>query len=374
LTGSGSSARFADIFGTEPTVRASAPGRVNVIGEHTDYNGGFVLPATIPQHTAVELRRHQSDDVEVWSRDVAPGGERNGYTLGHETPQHDWLDYVRGVTQVLATDGHRLTGFQLRIESDVPLGSGLSSSAALEIAVLRALRSAFQLELSDTDLALIGQRVENDFVGAPVGIMDQMASSVAGDGYMLFLDTRSLAHERIPLPESSGLIVINSGVAHSHAGGDYRTRRAECRQAATLLGVSELRDLGVSDLPRVAQLPAPLDRRARHVITENQRVLDAVAAFRAEDLDGAGALMSASHASMRDDFEVSIPEIDLLVSIAARHSGIYGARLTGGGFGGSIVALAPQASARRSAELITAEYREKSGRTGHVLVPASSAV
>ena len=372
MTDSGSPS-FADLFGTPPSARASAPGRVNVIGEHTDYNGGFVLPATIPQHTNVELRQNASDAVDVWSRDVAPDGERKGYTLGHETPQHDWLDYVRGITHVLAADGHRLTGFELRIESDVPLGSGLSSSAALEISVLRALRSAFQLGLSDTDLARIGQRVENEFVGAPVGIMDQMASSVAGDGYMLFLDTRSLAHERIPVPESSSLIVINSGVAHSHAGGDYRTRRAECERAAALLGVSELRDVGVSELPAVARLPAPLDRRARHVITENQRVLDAVAAFRADDLHAAGALMSSSHQSMRDDFEISVPEIDLLVGIAARHPGVYGARLTGGGFGGSIVALAARGSARHAAELITAEYIEKSGRAGHVLVPASSA-
>ena len=363
---------FVDLFGAAPEVRAAAPGRVNVIGEHTDYNGGFVLPASIPQHTTVELRRCLGRSVEVWSRDIAPGGEQKAYTLGSETPQHDWLDYVRGITDGLAADGHRLAGFQLRIESDIPVGSGLSSSAALEISVLRALREAFSLDLSDVDLALLGQRVENEFVGAPVGIMDQMACSMAGDGYLLFLDTRSLTYERIPLPDAAHLIVINSGVAHSHAAGDYRTRREECTQAAALLGVPQLRDIAPSELARIAALPPPLDRRARHVVTENQRVLDTVAAFRAGDLDAAGILMSASHASMRDDFDVSVPEIDLLVTIAARQRGIYGARLTGGGFGGSIVALAPSRSARSAAELISAEYSRRSGRTSTVLVPAAS--
>jgi galactokinase len=363
---------FIDLFGAPPGVRATAPGRVNVIGEHTDYNGGFVLPAAIPQHTTVELRRCPGLSVEVWSRDIAPGGERNGYTLGSETPQHDWLDYVRGITDVLAANGHRLGGFQLRIESDIPVGSGLSSSAALEISVLRALREAFSLHVSDVELALIGQRVENEFVGAPVGIMDQMACSMTGDGFMLFLDTRSLIHERIPLPGAAYLIVINSGVAHSHAAGDYRTRREECTRAAALLGVPELRDVGPSELARIAVLPPPLDRRARHVVTENQRVLDTVAAFRAGDLEAVGALLSSSHASMRDDFDVSVPEIDLLVTIAERQRGVYGARLTGGGFGGSIVGFAPRESARRSAELISLEYSRQSGRTSSILVPAAS--
>jgi galactokinase len=368
----GAAPTFTDLFGAPPEVRAAAPGRVNVIGEHTDYNGGFVLPAAIPQHTTVELRRSPGLSVEVWSRDIAPGGERNGYTLGSETPQHGWLDYVSGITDVLASAGHRVGGFQLRIESDIPVGSGLSSSAALEISVLRALREAFSLRLSDVELALIGQRVENEFVGAPVGIMDQMACSMTGDGAMLFLDTRSLIHERIPLPGAASLIVINSGVAHSHAGGDYRTRREECTRAAALLGVTELRDVRPSELSRVAALPSPLDRRARHVVTENQRVLDTVAAFRAGDLEAVGALLSSSHASMRDDFEVSVPEIDLLVTIAERQRGVYGARLTGGGFGGSIVGLAPLESARRSGELISAEYSRLSGRTSSVLVPSAS--
>jgi galactokinase len=320
----------------------------------------------------VELRPRGGVAVEAWTRDISATGDRQTYALGSEALRHDWLDYIQGVTHVLAVDGHRLAGFQLRIESDVPVGSGLSSSAALEISVLRALREAFGLALSDIELARIGQRVETDFVGAPIGIMDQMACSLADDGHMLFLDTRSLHYEQIPLPRAAQLVVIDSGVSHSHAGGEYRTRRDECARAAALLHVPQLRDVSVSELARVAALPEPLSRRARHVVTENQRVLDTVEAFRAADLQTAGALLSASHASMRDDFEVSIAEVDLLVDIAAAAAGIFGARLTGGGFGGSIVALAAADFERRAAELIAAEYGQRSGQQATILVPAAT--
>jgi galactokinase len=366
--GSPAAPSFRALFGEEPAVRAHASGRVNVIGEHTDYNGGFVLPAAIPQRTVVELRPATGRTVTAWTRDISTG-ERQQFTLGEETPRRAWIDYVQGITHVLAGDGHGIGAFQLRIESGVPVGSGLSSSAALEIGVLRALREAFGLELTDTQLALIGQRVENEFVGAPVGIMDQMACALAGDRSMLFLDTRTLAYEEIPLPESAQLLVIDSGIAHSHASGEYRTRRAECMRAASLLGVPQLRDVSVSELDRVAALPQPLDRRARHVVTENARVLETVEAFRSHDLSAAGRLLSASHRSMRDDFEVSIPDIDLLVQITEEQRGIFGARLTGGGFGGSIVALAARDAASYAGELVRAEYSRRSGRAASVLVP-----
>ena len=202
----------------------------------------------------------------------------------------------------------------------MPLGSGLSSSAALEVAVLRGLRDLFGLALDDVRLAQLGQRAENDFVGAPVGVMDQMAASLADDRTALFLDTRTLRYEQVPLPDGGALVVINSGVAHNHASGDYRTRRAECERAAAALGVPQLRDLGPADLPRVAALPEPLDRRARHVVTEDERVLESVAAMKAGDLRRLGELFTASHASQRDDFEVSVPEIDLLVDLAQRRA------------------------------------------------------
>src|SRR5579859_5273957 len=243
---------FQTLFGRPSVVRADAPGRVNLIGEHTDYNGGFVLPAAIPQRTRVVLTPSGSRDVEVSSVML---GDSQRYCLGDERPGRGWLDYVQGLTSVLAGAGHRGGGFTARIESDVPLGSGLSSNAALEIALLRALRDAFDLSLSGEEMARLGQRAENEFVGAPVGIMDQMAAVFADESHALFLDTRTLAYDRVPLPSGAALLVINSGVAHQHAGGDYRTRRAECEQAAALLGVAQLRDVEVADLPRVARLP-----------------------------------------------------------------------------------------------------------------------
>jgi galactokinase len=347
--------------------RASAPGRVNLIGEHTDYNGGFVLPAAIPQRTIVEIALRAGPDVDAWSATL---DDRQSFTLGLESPRRSWIDYVQGVTSVLAAAGHPIAGFTLTITSTVPPGSGLSSSAALEIALLRALREAFHLPLTDEALAAFGHRAENEFVGAPVGIMDHMACSFADETHALLLDARTLAHEPVPLPPRAALLVINSGLAHQHAAGDYRTRRKECEDAAARLGVRQLRDLATSDLGRISQLPDPLSRRARHVVTENARVIDTVRALRDGDLQAAGRLFQLSHASMRDDFNISIPEIDLLVEIAAAESGVFGARLTGGGFGGSIVALAAADRAADAAARIADAYERRSGHRATVLVPS----
>ena len=360
---------FTKTFGHTPSVVANAPGRVNLIGEHTDYNGGFVLPMAIPQRTWIAAAKAAGTRVRASSANLGTGDRVREYTLGRETRSNGWLDYVQGVTQALAADGYRLSGFDLSVWSDVPLGSGLSSSAALEVAVMRALRELFGLSLDDVRLAGLGQRAENGFVGAPVGIMDQMAASLADDHTALFLDTRSLQYEQVPLPAAAGLAVINSGVAHNHASGDYRTRRAECERAASALGVAQLRDVTLADLPRLALLPDPIGRRARHVVTENARVLEAVAAMKMSDLRRLGELFDASHASQRDDFEVSVPEVDLLVELALAEPGVYGARLTGGGFGGSIVALVERDAARGAAERAAAAYGERTGKTASILVP-----
>lgn len=359
---------FEQVFGRTPAVRSSAPGRVNLMGEHTDYNGGYVLPTAIPRRTRVELARREDRLVRASSADV-DGGLVQVYQLGSETAGRGWLDYIQGVTHALREAAHRVEGFDLRVRSSIPIGSGLSSSAALEVALLRGLRDLFALPLDDVQLARIGQRAENDFVGARVGIMDQMACSLADEGAALFLDTRGLHFEQVPLPPGADLVVISSGIAHAHAGGEYNTRRAECEAAARLLGVPGLRDVELNDLPRVATLPAPLDRRVRHVVTENARVVECVAALRAGDLPRAGALFATSHASMRDDFEVSLPEIDLLVSLAARNEDVYGARLTGGGFGGAIVLLAHAGRGRLAAEATARQYAEQSGHIPSILVP-----
>ena len=361
---------FEQLYGAPPDVRASAPGRVNLIGEHTDYNGGYVLPTTIPQRTVVELRPRHGGAVRVFSADI--GQPPIGYIAGAEVRHGRWIDYVEGITWALTRDGFAVGGADIRIESAVPLGSGLSSSAALEIALLRALREAFALPIDDVQMARLGQRAENEFVGAPVGLMDQMACTLAGDGEALFLDTRSLEWSVVPMPASVELVVVTSGVAHHHAKGDYRTRRAECEEAARRLGVAQLRDLGAGDLDRAMRLPEPLGRRARHVVTEDDRVLAAVAALRAGDAAELGRLFYASHESMRDDYEVSIPEIDLLVELARSVPDVYGARLTGGGFGGAVVMLARPGRGREVADAIAADYAARTGQRPTVLIPQSA--
>jgi galactokinase len=365
---------FADLFGRPPEVAASAPGRVNLIGEHTDYNGGYVLPLAIPQRTRIELARRTDRTVSVWSAEAGPAEEPAAYTLGEEARRGDWLDYVQGVTEVLRQEGFELGGCDLRISSEVPWGGGLSSSAALEVSLLRALAQAFALAIDPVRLALLGQKAENDFVGAPVGIMDQMASSLADTRRALFLDTRSLRYEQVPLPAGAELVVIDSAFPHNLATGEYRIRRKECEEAARLLGVPQLRDLKAADLPRIAALPEPLNRRARHVVTEDDRVLAAVEAMRRGDLPALGKLLDASHASLRDDYEVSVPDVDRLVEIAREESAVYGARMTGGGFGGSIVALAQDGAGRAAGERIVERYRGETGRAGRLLVPAEGSV
>jgi galactokinase len=346
-------------------VQASAPGRVNLIGEHTDYNGGYVLPMVIPQRTTVTLRRRVDRNVVVHSREI---GTWEAYALGAEARIGSWLDYVQGCTAMLREAGHPLAGIDLAISSDVPLGSGLSSSAALEVAVLRALRDAFELAIDDTALALLGQRAENVVVGAPVGAMDQLAVSLGTAGAALFIDLRTLATRAVALPDTVDLIVIGSGIAHDHATGDYRIRRAECDEAARLLGVAQLRDLGEAELADLPALPEPLAARVRHVVSENARVLATVEALERGDLAAVGALFAASHVSMRDDFAVSLPAIDALVGCADADADVIGARLTGGGFGGSIVALATRGAGGAAAERIAARYLARTHLTARVLI------
>lgn len=334
-------------------IAASAPGRVNLIGEHTDYNDGFVLPLALPLLTTVRLAP-RADRRVVIASDAYPDDGEQSYTLGEEQRRGSWLDYAQAVTWALAREGWRHSGFQARVASTVPPGAGLASSAAFEVALLRALREAFSLPLDDPVIATLGRTAENGFVGAQTGIMDQMAASLARPRTALFLDCRTLAYELIPLPEEAAILVLDSGIRHQHSAGEYNARRAECAAAAQRLGVPSLRDATAADRDRIAALPAPLDRRARHVVTENARVLEAREALRRGDLAGLGALMLASHVSQRDDFAVSLPAIDRLVEIAAAQPGVYGARLTGGGWGGCVVALAERERAATIMERIAA--------------------
>ncbi|MEO5819500.1 MAG: galactokinase [Vicinamibacteraceae bacterium] len=358
---------FVRAFGAPPDAEGSAPARVNLIGEHTDYHEGYVLPTVLPQRTHIWLRRGERGAVRAYSATLS--GDAAAYRLGAEEPGHGWIDYVQGVTRILRDHGIEVEGFDAWIASTIPVGGGVSSSAALCVALLRGLRTLQGLALDDHAIARLAQRVETEFVGAPVGIMDQMACSLGRPGEALFIDTRAIAFERIPWPADAELIVIDSGVAHQHAGGGYVDRRRESFAAAAALGVSHLRDVGVEALPAIARLPDVQARRARHIVTENQRVLDAVAALRADDLPAVGRLFAASHASMRDDYEITTPEIDALAAIGQADPAVHGARMTGGGFGGAVVMLARAGEGRAAAERIGRAYDAQVGRRATILSP-----
>jgi len=361
---------FETLFGRPPSVVTDAPGRVNLIGEHTDYNGGFVLPTVIPHRTRVELSPRPDRRVVVYSANVGKAERHQQFELGAEVPTGTWVDYVQGVAVALRRRGHRIEGADLRLDSRVPIGSGVSSSAALEVAVARAFRAACDLALDDVEIATVGRWAENEFVGAPTGIMDQMVASLGETGTALFLDTRSLRYQRVPIPAGVDLVVIDSGVRHRLVSGEYAVRRAQCEEACRVLNVSQLRDLSMGDLDRVGSLDAPLNRRARHVVTEDERVLQAVEAMQEGDLARLGALFNASHASMRDDYEMSHPAVDCLVDAALGDADIYGARLTGGGFGGSVVMLAKAGTGVAAADRIARRYRIVSGESPTILLPA----
>jgi galactokinase len=362
-----SSPSFVELFGAPPVLSAWAPGRVNLIGEHTDYQGGFVMPLALHRGTRVQMRARDDDRVRVYSAADPDAGIRT-YTLGGEQRAHDWADYVRGVTAEARAAGYAIGGFDALVTSDLPMGGGLSSSAALEVSVLRALRRAFDLALDDKTLARLARRAETELVGVPVGVMDQMASSLGDPTHALFLDTRSLAWERIGIPPEVDVLVIDPRIPHRNADSAYRQRRHEAEQAALELGVPQLRDVAIEDLPRVAGLPEPLNRRARHVVTENARVLAFRAAMSRGAIDAMGALLMQSHRSLRDDYEVSLPEIDDLVEVCAATDGVLGARLTGGGFGGSIVVMAAASEAPAVASRVAIAYAARTGRTATAIL------
>ncbi|MFC0528164.1 galactokinase [Phytohabitans kaempferiae] len=327
--------QFAAVYGADPEGVWAAPGRVNLIGEHTDYNDGFVLPFALPQRTVVGASMLDTQQWTVWSEQA---DERIEFDLSEHVS--GWGAYVAGVVWALREAGFDVPGARMAITSDVPLGAGLSSSAALESAVLTALVDLGGLDLPVDERPALAQRAENDYAGMPCGIMDQSASIRCRAGHALFLDCRSLEVEHIPFDVAAAglaVLVIDTKAPHRHVTGEYAARRAACEEAARVLGIPALRDATPDS---VAAITDPvLQRRARHVVTEDQRVIDTVALLRDGRVRDIGPLMTASHTSMRDDFEITVPEVDAAVE-AAISAGAYGARMTGGGFGGCVLALA----------------------------------
>jgi galactokinase len=350
---------FADIFGGEPAVTASAPGRVNLLGEHTDYNQGYVLPTAIPQQTRVALRVSKKERFEVYSANLDEGAQ---FTL-QTPPAPHFAQYIYGCISEAVKHGARVPCLQIHIHSEVPLEVGLSSSAALEVATLRALRELLDLKIDDVQVARLAQTAEIKYAGVNCGILDQMASSLLDRGSMLFLDTRTLDRALLPLPERSEVLVIDSGVARSLAGSKYNERRSECEEAARKLGLPALRD--ATDVRALESLPEPLRRRARHVVSENARVLRAVKGISAAEF---GQLMNTSHQSLRDDYEVSIAPLDRLVTILQSEGAVHGAKLTGAGFGGACVALCKAGKAISTGTSALAKYKS-AGYAGRLLVP-----
>lgn len=358
---------YKQIFNAAPQVEASAPGRVNLLGEHTDYNDGFVLPTAIPQHTTVYLGTSPNAQHHVYSAELEEWVTISNQGSVHDSIPEGFSRYVIGCIRVLEQQGYTIPPLNVFITSSVPIGSGLSSSAALEVATLRGLRSLLQIELDDVKIAQLGQQAEIDYAGVQCGIMDQMASSLADSQHLLFLDTRTLDRQLVPLPADTEILVLDSGIPRTLAGSGYNQRRAECESAAHSLGVKALRD--ITNPETVEKLPEPMRRRARHVVTENNRVLEAIQGVSAQRF---GELMNASHASLRDDYEVSVAGLDQLVELLQTTPGVFGARLTGAGFGGACVALVASGQATTIGEKVLQQYQQ-AGQHGKLLVPEAEA-
>ncbi|HCQ66872.1 MAG TPA: galactokinase [Rhodobacteraceae bacterium] len=326
---------FEARFGRVPAVVAFAPGRVNLMGEHTDYNGGYVLPMPLGLGVSVALGPGDSPgDI----RFASAAFEAEETRRVDEAATGAWSDYVLGALKALVTSEITEAGLCVFVASNLPMGAGLSSSAAIEIGTLRAAAAMFSKPADPVDFALKARAVENDFVGMPCGIMDQFAVSVGAPGNALFLDTRTLEYHPAPLPEGYSFLVIHSGVSHQLTDSGYATRVAECKAACTALGVEMLSDLDDDDLPRIDAIAEPLNRRARHIVTDNRLTRDGLAVLEAGDAVAFGRLMVGSHATERDNYQITVPETDALVA-AAVADGALGARQTGGGFGGAIVVL-----------------------------------
>ena len=368
--------RFTEWCGLRPTV-FGAPGRVNLIGEHTDYNDGFVMPCAIGLGTRVAAAAREDRRLLIRS---AQFPEEFEFGLNDLPARRtgSWCDYVLGVAAVLQQDGHTLRGTNLLVDGEVPIGAGLSSSAAIEVASALALMELSGITLPMVEVAKLGQRAENTFIGARVGIMDQFVSCMGKAGHALVLDCRSLEFELIPIPDGVRMVVCNTMVKHQHAGGEYNRRREECEEGVRILAkwypeITALRDVSSGRLAaHGAEMPEKIFRRCLHVVTENERVQDGARRLQAGDLNGFGELMRESHRSLRELYEVSCRELDVMVEAAEGLPGYYGGRMTGGGFGGCTLNLVEGRFAEDFAGRISERYRGATGMTPEVYICAAA--
>ena len=355
---------FADKFGYPATITIKAPGRVNLIGEHTDYNDGFVLPCAIDYETVIACAQRNDRTIRVIAADY--DNDEDSFSLDEpilHSDTHPWANYVRGVVKHLMLRNKDFSGADMVISGNVPQGAGLSSSASLEVAVGQALKSLYDLPLDGVALALNGQEAENQFVGCNCGIMDQLISALGKENHSLLIDCRSLETRAVSMPKNAAVVIINSNVKRGLVDSEYNARREQCEVAARFFGVKALRDVDPALFFSIQdELDPVVARRARHVITENDRTLAAADALASGDLKRMGELMAESHASMRDDFEITVPQIDKLVEIVKEVIGDKGGvRMTGGGFGGCIVALVPEDMVEKVRHAVEQQYQAHSG-------------
>ncbi|MBY8100141.1 galactokinase [Vibrio fluvialis] len=355
---------FEHVLGFAPSHLIQAPGRVNLIGEHTDYNDGFVLPCAINYQTVVAASKRDDNRVRIIAVDYANAQDEFALDAPIEFQTDKmWANYIRGVVKFLLERGYALGGADIAVSGNVPQGAGLSSSAALEVVIGQTFKELFALDISQAEVALNGQKAENQFVGCNCGIMDQLISAEGRENHALLIDCRSLETQAVSMPEDMAIVIINSNKQRGLVDSEYNTRRQQCEEAARIFGMKALRDVTIEEFTRrQVELSEVVAKRARHIITENDRTLAAADALRANDMATMGQLMAASHASMRDDFEITVKEVDTLVEIVKAVIGEQGGvRMTGGGFGGCVVALVPPALVNDVKVAIEQQYQAATG-------------
>ncbi len=357
---------FQNRFGESPAFIVRAPGRVNLIGEHTDYNDGFVLPVAIDLFTWIALRPRNDGRVHVHSLDFSQPAD---FSLGEICHGEGWEEYVRGVAWALQGKGYPLRGWEGVLVSDIPMGAGLSSSAALELSVARAFWAVSRWDWQPTEIALSAKKTENEWLGLQTGIMDQMISANGKDGHALLIDCRDLSSRLVPLPDDTAIVVLDTATRRGLVDSAYNERVSQCKIASNFFGVPALRDVSLKVFEaRSGELEPLIQRRARHVITENARTLQAAEAMQAGDAITLGQLMHAGHISLRDDYEVSSEELNLMVNIAQSQPGCFGARMTGGGFGGCAAALVQKQVTPVFAGEVAVIYKKHIGLQPHVYI------